>query len=75
MTVFERRALLRLHNLTLAQLSRETGRAAATIGTIINCYPKKKSREIQEYIAKRTKTPYARIWGTIAPKRVVKKKG
>lgn len=74
MTVFERRALLKLHNLTHAQLARETGRSASTIAVIVNLYPRKKSRKIQEHIARRTETPYEAIWGGAASAEAPRKK-
>jgi hypothetical protein len=68
MSVRQRKALLALHGLTPTNIARGTGRNVRTVCTIINRYPEKKSRPIQEYIAQHTNKCYEQIWGTVEQK-------
>jgi hypothetical protein len=65
MTVRERHALLALHGIKLADIARATGRSQKIVSTVVNSYPLKKSRPIQEWIAQHTNRSYERIWGTV----------
>lgn len=58
-----RKALMAYHQVTLAQLARELGLAQRTVGTVVNRYPEKKSRRIQEYIAQRLGVSFEKLWG------------
>lgn len=60
----ERKALLARRNIKMSEIAREMGRAQATIQTVINLYPDKKSRYVQEYLAQRLNVPYERLWGS-----------
>lgn len=75
MTVRERHALLALHGIKLADIARATGRSQKTVSTVVNSYPIKKSRPIQEWIAQHTNKTYEQIWGTIKPGRKPREKG
>lgn len=65
MTKRQRKALLALHGLTPASIAKGVGRNIRTVCTIVNRYPDKKSRPIQEYIAQHTDKTYEQIWGTV----------
>lgn len=73
MTVRQRKALMALHGITAAQVARDLRLSQSTVTVIINYYPLKRSRRVQEYIAQHTNASYERIWGTIPPKRRSKK--
>jgi uncharacterized protein VirK/YbjX len=59
-----RKWLLFSQQVTYAQIGEEIGRSHETIKTVINLYPEKKSRRIQEYIAERFGVPYEYLWGS-----------
>lgn len=73
MTVRERKALLALHGLRAVDIAAATGRNIRTVITIINHYPEKKSKPIQQWIAQHTNKTYEQIWGTVETKRAGKK--
>ncbi len=43
------------------------GKSLVTVGTIINYYPVKKSRKIQEKIARALKKPFREVWPDPGP--------
>jgi lambda repressor-like predicted transcriptional regulator len=57
-----RKALLAYHGVSLAQLARKIGRSQHTLSTVVNRYPEKKSRYIQERIAEILNVPYEKLW-------------
>lgn len=61
----ERKALLARKNIKMAEIAREMGRSQSTVQTVINLYPKKKSRYVQEHLAQRLNVPYERLWGSV----------
>ena len=58
-----RKALLAWHRISLTQIGREMGLSHETIKTVVNLYPERKSRKVQEYIAQRLGVPYEKLWG------------
>ena len=58
-----RKALLAWHQVSLAQIGREMGLSHETIKTVVNLYPERKSRKVQEYITQRLGVPYEKLWG------------
>jgi hypothetical protein len=61
--VRERRSLLALHGITTTEIARRIGRARSTVSTVINYYPRKRSKRIQEQIARLLLVNYESLWG------------
>ena len=59
-----RKSCFKMQDVCYTDIARELHRSDRTISTIVNLFPDKKSRRIQEYIAERLKTPYKDLWGT-----------
>jgi|GEM_PF-2119267 len=58
-----RKMLLAWHQITMTQIAREMNLSPETIKTVVNLYPERTSRRVQDYIARRLKVPYERLWG------------
>ena len=56
---------LTMKGVTMSDIARTTGNSPHTVGTIVNYYPTKKSRRIQEAIALALNKPYEKIWGDL----------
>lgn len=54
---------LTMKGFTMADIARKTGNSPNTVGTVVNYYPIKKSRRIQETIALVLNKKYERVWG------------
>jgi lambda repressor-like predicted transcriptional regulator len=56
------RAMLLMKGIKITEIAKITGNSPKTVGTIINYYPIKKSRRIQEAIANALSRPFEKIW-------------
>ena len=51
-----------MKGIKIRDIAKITGNSPKTVGTIINYYPIKKSRRIQEAIANALNKPFEKIW-------------
>ncbi len=56
------KAMLTIRSITMSDIARTTGNSPHTVGTVVNYYPVKKSRRIQEAIANALNKPFEKVW-------------